>query len=112
MFINKNISNAIELASKEAYKSRLCHKHGAVIIKNGKIVGKGFNFSYTEKYHGNWSMHAENAAIIDCISKGIKVSGTIMIVVRLYKNRLLNSEPCKNCKQKIKNYGISKIFYS
>lgn len=43
-------------ATREAAKSPERCKHGAIIVKGGKIVGRGFN------HHG---LHAEDSALRD-----------------------------------------------
>ena len=56
----------INLAINEAEKSSLLMKHGCVVVKKGKIVGRGFNSSRTaskDKFINSCSCHAEMAAL-------------------------------------------------
>lgn len=46
-------------ASKLANESPLPYKHGAVLVKGGKILASGYNF---------WNFHAEDMAIKNYVS--------------------------------------------
>ena len=74
--VKKYIDEAIIIANR----SCMTFKHGAVIIKAGKIIGKGFNYGYNQKVKGYWSMHAERSAILDCLIRKIDLSGRISIL--------------------------------
>tara|TARA_B100000131_G_scaffold322732_1_gene377798 strand:- start:800 stop:1876 length:1077 start_codon:yes stop_codon:yes gene_type:complete len=74
---------------------------GAVIVKRGKIIGKG----YHEKFGGP---HAEVNAIMDAESKGHSVKNSLLFVTL---------EPCSHtkkqtppCTKLILNKGIKKVF--
>lgn len=73
---------------------------GAVIVKNGKIIGKGWH-----KHYGG--LHAERNAFADCDSRGINCSGADMYVTL---------EPCCHhgktppCTEAIIEHGISRVF--
>ena len=53
----------------EAESSDLLMKHGCVAVKNGKIIGRGYNYFRTKSSDGflnsNCSCHAEISAIRD-----------------------------------------------
>ena len=53
----------------EANSSQLLMKHGCVAVKNGKIIGRGYNYHRTKSndkfLHYNCSCHAEISAIRD-----------------------------------------------
>ncbi len=57
----------ISSASEEAEKSSLLMKHGCVVVRNGKIVGKGYNSSRSTSsdnfIRNSCSCHAEMAAL-------------------------------------------------
>ena len=62
----------IGLASEEAAKSQHHHQHGCVIVKNGSIVGRGYNNGRC-RHRGNLTngcttCHAEAAAIMNAVS--------------------------------------------
>ena len=64
---------------------------GAVIVKRGKIIGKG----YHEKFGGP---HAEVNAIMDAESKGHSVKNSSLFVTL---------EPCSHTKKQTNNLAIS-----
>lgn len=73
---------------------------GAVIVRNGKIIGKGWH-----KHYGG--LHAERNAFVNCDSRGINCSGADMYVTL---------EPCCHhgktppCTEAIIEHGISRVF--
>lgn len=110
----KMIRNAI----KEAYKSNFDLRIGAVIVKSGRVLSKGYNKTgvYTKYAHVEFlSIHAEVDAIIKCL-KSYRYSNLIgakIYIAGLRKNgRLLLSKPCTRCAQLIRNVGIKKVYYT
>lgn len=106
-------------AISQANRSPMLHRHGAVIVRNGVIVGKGFNH-HVDYFHHSFSLHAEVDAIMDlrkkyaaeCRSKKwirecrlyvVRVSGT---------QELRLSQPCRNCRKCIEGIGIPVVMYS
>lgn len=95
-----------------ADKSPMKFKVGAVILRKGKIIGKGFNTKKThplgakENYK---TMHAEIAALYDCIKKRISVRGCIVYVFRRNNE---TAKPCNCCFSTLKFFGVSKVFYT
>lgn len=60
--------NFLNEACNEAHNSKLLMKHGCVIVKNGKIIGRGHNYHRTKSNDGFLckncsSCHAEINAI-------------------------------------------------
>lgn len=116
-FINVKPSNDrqkyyLDIAAKNALKSPMGHKHGAVIVYRGKIIGSGFNY-----YMSNFSVHAEIAAIADIKGKYRRIlQDCELYVVRIgpdkFDNPLKYSKPCFNCQNMILKYNIKKAFYS
>ncbi len=117
----------VEEIKNETLKSKMKNMHGSFIIKNGKIISRGYNdVFYTQK--GMCIMHAEVNAIVNFIKRyswELKLKSysykqrikelqkSIMMVVRVNKKgNFLFSEPCENCKRMIKKYKIKQIYYS
>jgi len=96
-----------------AKKSVMQHKHGAIITRNGEILGSGFNH-ITDYMSHQWSCHAEIAAIQNCKKKDKhNLSDATLIVARIGKDGELRlSKPCINCQKQIEKCGIKRIFYS
>lgn len=104
----------ITVAFKESQKSACRTRHGAVVAKNGRVLGRGHN-SY-RSHGGQWgggplnTLHAEAAAIRDAVHRGIDVRGTTLYVTRGNANRM--SKPCVSCQALLEKYGISKVVYT
>lgn len=102
----------LEVAAKTAMKSPMGHKHGAIIVYKGRVIGAGHNY-----YFAHFSIHAEVAAL-SCIKKKYKhiLSDCELYVVRIgpdkYNNTLKYSKPCCNCQNAILKHNIKKAFYS
>lgn len=100
------------LAAREALKSPLRFKLGAVIRDGKHIISKAFNIDKTHTKYGcgRWrTLHAESHAIYRAIRSGCNLRGSVLYVYR--HNRLL-AKPCPDCEKLIRNYGISKVVYS
>ena len=65
--VSRSDETFINIASNEAEKSSLLMKHGCVVVKNGKIVGRGYNSarctSRDNFISNSCSCHAEIAAL-------------------------------------------------
>lgn len=102
-------------ATNQALKSPLSKKHGAIVIKDNKILAKGFN-RYIEacsmkSSRKKLSVHAEKDALSK-VSKSDLV-GTMLIVVRISpEGDLIMSKPCLNCQKFIKRMRVSTVYYS
>jgi deoxycytidylate deaminase len=104
----------IDRAIQNAYNSDMTFKHGAVIVKGGKVIADGWNSSYGGRcIRGDFSMHAERDAIFDCLWRRVDISGADIYVVRISKTGILqNSRPCPRCSEQIIKHGIVNIYYS
>jgi len=102
----------LEVAAKTAMKSPMGHKHGAIIVHKGKIIGTGHNY-----YMADYSIHAEVSAL-SCIKGKYKhlLPNCELYVVRIgpgrFNNPLKYSKPCCNCQNTILKNNIKKAFYS
>lgn len=78
------------------------YRHGAVALRSGAVVGKGYN------HHG---VHAEHS----CLS-GIwpnKRKGLTVWVGRLTKTgKWADSKPCPACETMLREAGVRKVVYS
>ena len=65
--LSRSDETFINIASNEAEKSSLLMKHGCVVVKNGKIVGRGYNSprsTSSDNFISNsCSCHAEIATL-------------------------------------------------
>ena len=105
------LEQALELANESSHSFR----HGAIVVKDGRILSQGNN-----KYKANrmkistrnhrCSMHAEEAALRQC-SKNECVHGTIY-VARVASYGRADSKPCDRCQKILKSFGICKAVYT
>lgn len=111
------------MARKAAFQSdHPDHKHGAVLVKGGKILSVACNMVEFSKHAGlhrpytdytSGSLHAEIAALR---SKSKDVTrGAIMYVVRIGGKGnadLMLSAPCEMCQNAMRAAGIKRVIYS
>jgi tRNA(Arg) A34 adenosine deaminase TadA len=101
-------------AQAVALQSIARNRHGAVLIKRGKLVSASTNIPIREPRINDTgrgcSIHAEAAAIRKA---GNKAHGATLIVVRVNKSgKMLPSKPCKSCQGLISRSGIRKVYHS
>lgn len=92
-------------------------KHGAVLVKSGRVVGTGFNkfknhphVIPTDLIKVHCSRHAEEVAIREA---GDNAKGAILYVARVNKHGAdRNSKPCHVCSKLIRRSGIKKVIYT
>ena len=113
----KRHSAFLELAKYYASLSDAKKQHGAVVVKGNRVMGIGYNKNknnpnyiseeHIKKYS---SRHAEWEAMRDA---NWNVRGANLYVARVNRQGMTrNSEPCQFCKEKIKEAGIKKVFYT
>lgn len=98
-------------------KSIARRKHGAVIVKSGRVLGTGYNKDKNhptqvspEHVKTHCSRHAEIEAIRDA---NWNVKGAVLYVARLnLHGQDRNSKPCTRCEIVIKESKIKKVIYT
>lgn len=89
------------------------YKLGAILVKNGNVVGIGWNQNKTHPKAKNYTrlMHAELDAIITAgCSNG--TLGTDMYVARITKGgKMATSKPCRDCWILLKEAGLKSVTY-
>jgi diaminohydroxyphosphoribosylaminopyrimidine deaminase/5-amino-6-(5-phosphoribosylamino)uracil reductase len=93
---------ALSLAKLNAGKTAPNPWVGAILVKGGKIVGKGF-------HKGAGFPHAEVEAINDALKRGISPYGAELFVSLQPCNTYGRTPPCT---LQIKNYGVGKVYFS
>jgi deoxycytidylate deaminase len=110
----------IDIARKVAFNSDLVQKHGSILIVDNQYY-TGYNHFCNGK--NNITIHAEEDAInnyIACCRKKYfddsyirrRLHKALLITIRVKKDSIKCSAPCRNCIELIKNYGIKQIIYS
>ena len=97
----------MEVAKEEAENSDMNHRHGAAVIKNGKLISSGRN-----RVRCGWpSRHAEMDALLSLSPKDRR--GSTVYVVRVGANgELRNSKPCLMCERCMRKWGVANIVWS
>jgi len=107
----------IEVAKEYASLSEARKKHGAIVVKKGRIIGRGYNKNtnnpkYVSEEHikTGCSRHAEVEAMRNA---QWNVRGCTLYVARINRmGQIGNSKPCIYCQERIKNLGIKRIVYT
>lgn len=123
--MSSNVSYFMHEAKKLSQKSEMNHKHGCVIVRNGKIVATGYNHHYTSSHTNcngipkKFSVHAEECAVKNYCKKHLKSSSNAPIQIYIVrcgivygKQKLKNSKPCESCRNFMSYIEPNKIYYS
>lgn len=102
----KFLTKALVVAACSEHKN---FKHGAVLVKDGRIISEGSNKYTTSKIHGFGSIHAEECALRS-INKDVK--GGTMYIARLASYGPAMSKPCYRCQLVLKNAGVRRVVYT
>jgi pyrimidine deaminase RibD-like protein len=107
----------LSVARYLAEKSTSNKKHGAVLVKGGRVMGTGFNKDRNnphivspEHIKSDCSYHAEELALREA---GDNCKGAILYVARV--NRQGNdriSKPCPKCQNLIEENRIKRVVYT
>lgn len=98
---------AIANAKKSSFRQKL----GAVVVKNNKIVGYGFNFAHSTGKLLNDGMHAEIAAINKTTARFRQ--GSTMYIARVMKSGNLGlAKPCRRCESVLRKMGVKSVCYT
>ena len=102
----------VDLAISEAERSYQNFKHGAIVVRSGKVISSGHNKVSSRCPNHMYSIHAESAAIKNCSEKTGCLTNSHVYVVRINKTGLAGSQPCSKCQRFMKLHGVSRVFYS
>ena len=117
MGLSKSEQAYLSAARYFASKSKSNKKHGAVIVKSGRVVGTGYNrdrnhplFVSPEHIKPHCSIHAE----IDALKEAkANADGAVLYVARVNnQGQDRNSKPCKLCQAAITKSNIKKVIYT
>lgn len=106
--MNKYLEKAMEVAAT----SKCRHKHGAVVVNNGRIVGVATNRKVgdTETAWRRAHVHAEIAALN---AAGSRAKGALVYVARVGADGSpANSKPCKKCERFMERSRIERVVWT
>lgn len=100
-----------------ATKSVMRHKHGAVVVKSGRVLGMGYNKARNHpsvvmegRHSFDCGYHAEAVALKDA---GENSRGATIFVARINRNGSdLLSKPCENCQKLIEESGVKNVIFT
>lgn len=115
--LSRSEKSFLSVARYLAAKSESRRKHGAVIVKSGRVVGTGYNkdtnnpmIMSPEHIKTNCSRHAEIEAIRDA---NWNVRGAVLYVARVNNQGVdRDSKPCDRCQVVIEETQIKKVIYT
>ena len=115
--LSKNEKSYLSVARYFAEKSKANKRHGAVVVKSGRVVGTGYNkdrnhplFVSPEHIKTHCSRHAEIEAIKEAKSNA---NGAVLYVARVNnQGQDRNSKPCVLCEKVINQSNIKKVIYT
>jgi deoxycytidylate deaminase len=107
----------LSVARYMATKSMSRQRHGAILVKGGRVIGTGFNKDRNhpdrvspEHIKTHCSVHAEIDAIRDA---SWNVKGAILYIARVNtKGEDRYSKPCNRCEVVITETQIKKVIYT
>lgn len=116
MLSNREVA-FLSVAKYLATKSDSRQKHGAIIVKSGRVLGTGYNKDRNspfivspEHIKTHCSSHAEIEAIKDA---NWNVKGAVLYIARVNKQGVdRNSKPCIRCEAVIVETQIKKVIYT
>jgi len=106
------VKGGLQEALLIAQNSRCKYKHGAVVMRRGKIISRGTNYRRFAPTDRSWRasyVHAEEMAI----HMAGDVTGATIFVARVNNSGdPLPSQPCKRCSGLIERSGITIIYHT
>ena len=97
---------------EEAEKSDICFRHGAVVIKNNKIISSGHNKYSGKKLHHLRTVHAEMDAIMNSSTTCFNATVYVVRLSSINHHGMGLSCPCDKCVKCMKLHRIQKVVYS
>ena len=115
--LSKTEKRYLDIARELAEKSQLHHKHGAIVVKSGRVLGRGFNkprnhpkIIETGRHVFECGYHAEIVAMKDA---GDNVNGAVIFVARVNKEgEDLLSKPCSQCQRVLISRKVKNVIYT
>lgn len=112
--LSRKEKSFLDLAMKMAEVSEVENRHGAVLVKNGRVLSLGVNKwrnkgLQLDDYLPVLTTHAE----VDALSRVPDAAGAVLYIARAGRDGEARfSRPCKNCMAAIEAAGIKRIIYT
>ncbi len=105
----------LDLALKFAESSDGVKRHGAVIVRGGRVLSVGVNkwrnryLPASVDYDPNLTVHAE----IDALSRLENPRGATIYIARVNnQGKAMMSRPCIRCEAELQRLGVKKVVYT
>ena len=102
----------LDLALEVAAKSKCLHRHGCIIVRNGRVIAEATNKKIGDPEIA-WRVshiHAEFGAIV---AAGAMASGAHVYIARIAANGApAPSKPCKKCESMLARAGVAKVAWT
>jgi hypothetical protein len=116
---NKLFRRCIKIAHKSLDLPTSHNKHFSFLIFRNKILSFGYALGYTShtlaykyKYRFN-SIHSELKCLIEFPRPPLFLKKCTLINIRIMSDGTIGmSKPCPKCQQLLKDFGISKVYFS
>lgn len=113
--LSKKEKAFLSLAMKVAETSDVENRHGAVVVKNGRVLSLGVNkwrnrgLYQPNLFENILTVHAE----VDALSRVVDAEGVTVYVARMGDDGMPRfSRPCQHCMLVLKKLGIKKVVYT
>lgn len=114
--VSRRDRSLLRLAMRVAESSECTTKHGAVLVKGGRVLSLGVNrwrnhpsVCTKDTVRENCSVHAE----VDALSRVTDSRGAVLYIARVGRKGLpLLSKPCPRCYDRLEKAGVKRIVYT
>jgi tRNA(Arg) A34 adenosine deaminase TadA len=111
----KRHESRIKQAVKVAASSQYRWKHGAVVVRGGRVIGFAPNKFRNSPFVAPTDVtdHAEAAVIRELLKNYCDLRGSTIYIARISNNdEVRMSRPCTNCMKLIVDAGIKEIVFT
>jgi deoxycytidylate deaminase len=115
--LSKRQRSYLDLAARAAESSEAEQRHGAVVVKGGRVMSLGVNKwrnrdmikTAGSGYNEHLTVHAE----IDALARVSNPKGAVIYIARISKSGQEKlSMPCERCAEALMVAGIKQIIYT
>ncbi len=115
MTLQQRFSKPLDDLKAIARSSCVQYKHGACLLKGGKVCAFGknkyFDRVYEQRKNIKFTVHAEIDALMSYPKHELK--GMDIMIIRVKGDGTLgDSRPCNTCIEKLRKAGIRRAYYS
>lgn len=118
--LSRKEQSFLDLATRMAETSDVDNRHGAVLVKNGRVLALGVNKWRNQGYYHNRVVGQENwqdiltvHAEVDALNRVSDTHGAVLYISRVNNHGdTAMSRPCWRCMERIEAAGIKRVVYT